>query len=611
VILFRALLFSELARNGAAMKITEWVHFRLVTISTLFLALSVQGAEPRREWQMVHDYVTVMDCDKATCDKLKMPHGQRINPFLSYTALGSDFGFIGPGQNSIRWEPGHVCVKVTGNQWGGMWHSLNRRGAQKDRWFDFAQPYPAFISAKFQPRVVGLRVRGKGHGKVDVEFKDADQNVLWRDIWEMDHDEDRDFIRSLPSLPKAKFLSWISEEGCEMCLDHVALQLEMPDVPKDLRIFLKSYAKLARCYSEQTGMVRDRAHGDEGAFDAMPATGMFCLATAVAARHEVVTSDFALQLLRRTHGIVSGIKTHKGLLPHFVSRREDGKYAIHPNTEFSSVDSALYFHSMLIAAEMLGDAETSADLLAQIRRIPFADLVDESGHVTHGFNENGVQLTAVWRDWGGETALVLLLQHLAVGKQLPLRMLEDGKVWLGTGFIPEIQSLLFPGFDSSGRDGVSGQNWSMIRAHHLQRQREYFKDSKGPLASCGVYGLSAGEGRGGVGYLVSGTELPDQTIVHPHYVLMSACQLGDTALAYSILESMEGHGLMPPWGLVENVDTVSGEMLPMLGSLNAAFETLGAYHLMVSHRKEKDAIYEAVHRHPDLTAALRMFYPEN
>ena len=588
------------------MKMMEWVSFRLVTMSSLVLGAFVQATEPRREWQMVQDYVTVMDCDKVTCEKLKMPHGQRINPFLSYTALGSDFGFIGPGQNSIRWEPGHVCVKVTGNQWGGMWHSLNRRGAQKDRWLDFAQPYSSFIEPAFQPRIVALRVRGRGHGKVDLEFKDADQNVLWRDIWEKENDEDQDFVRVLPTLPKAKFLSWIAEEGCEVCLDHVALQVEMPDVPTDLRIFLKSYAKLARCYSEKTGMVRDRAHGDEGAFDAMPATGMFCLATAVAARHQVVSPSFAQQLLQRTHGIVSEIQTHLGLLPHFVSLRGDGKYGIHPNTEYSSVDSALYFHSMLIAAEILGDSKISAEILAQIRRIPFDKLVDDSGYVTHGFNEKGVQLTSVWRDWGGETALVLLLQHLAVGDRLPLRMLEDGKVWLGTGFIPEIQSLLFPGFESPSKDRVSGQNWATIRVHHLQRQRDYFK---GLLSGSGVYGLSAGEGRGGVGYLVSGTELPDQTLVHPHYVLMSACQLGDTSMAYSILESLEDRGVLPPWGMVENVDAISGEMLPMMGSLNAAFETLGAYHLMASHRKEKDAIYEAVRHHPELAAALRIFYP--
>ena len=48
---------------------------------------------------------------------------------------------------------------------------------------------------------------------------------------------------------------------------------------------------------------------------------------------------------------------------------------------------------------------------------------------------------------------------------------------------------------------------------------------------------------------------------------------------YKLLHDMEKRGLMPPWGLVENVKADLSEYSPMLGSLNAAFECLGAYHL--------------------------------
>ena len=132
---------------------------------------------------------------------------------------------------------------------------------------------------------------------------------------------------------------------------------------------------------------------------------------------------------------------------------------------------------------------------------------------------------------------------------------------------------------------------------------------KGPFAGLGLYGLSAGEGRRGVGYLVSGTDLPNQTVIHPHYLLMSACKRGDTTAVYKTLEQMEQAGLLPPWGMVENIDVATGEALPMLGALNAGFEVLGAYHLMTKHRGEKNSIYEAVREQSELAAALQMFFP--
>ena len=324
---------------------------------------------------------------------------------------------------------------------------------------DFEKPYPAFIKAAFQPRVVGVKVHGKGHGKLDLEIKSPNQKVLWRQVWEMNHDQSQDFQRALPSLKDAKFLNWVAEEGCHMCVDHVALEIAMPELPTDLRIFLKSYAKLARCYSERTGLVRDRAHADEGAFDGIPACGMFCLASALAAERGLVTREFAEGVLKRTHEIVSKIKTASGLLPHFVRLGADGIYQIHPNTEYSTVDSAIYFHAMLLTSQILGDSQTFQGVLAMVRAIPFAELVDHEGFVTHGIQDNGVRLNSVWRDWGGETALVLLLQRLAVGDKLPPRMSKDGKVWQGTGFIPEIQSLFYPDFDLGQPDLISNQNW--------------------------------------------------------------------------------------------------------------------------------------------------------
>lgn len=586
------------------------MRIRALTLIGFFcFHLPMPAETPRREWQVVQDYVTLMDADPVRCSDLGMPMGQRINSFLSYTGIATDYGFLGPGEKSLAWEPGHVCVELEDAQWGGLWHSLAGKGADRETTLDFQQAYPAFIPPAYQPKIMAVRLRGHGHGAVKLEIKDAAENILWSDRWGMDTATDQDFVRPIPMLHRAKLLNWISESGCRMCLDQIALEIEMPELPTDLRVFLKSYVKLARCYDPSSGLVKDRAHSDSGAFDSVPACGMFCLASAVAKEQGIVSDTFAKDLLRRTHRVISGVKTASGLLPHFLHRSPTGGFEIHPGTEYSSVDTAIYYHSMLIAAQILGDAETAGSLIESIRRIRMDDLLDASGHVIHGLNSDGSRIPASWQDWGGETALVLLFQHLALGDDAAAKMKTDGKAWQGTGFIPEIQSLFFPGFDTDTKDHVSGQNWAAIRDDNLKRQRAYFKQLPAPLDGTGVFGLSAGEGRRGMGYLVSGTDLADQTIIHPHYMLMSASRWNDTTTAITFMESLEKTGTLPPWGMVENIDVKTGEMLPMLGSLNAGFEALAAYHLLAKHRKQPDAIYQAVRAQPDLAAALRIFYP--
>ncbi len=562
-----------------------------------------------QEWQMVQDYITLVDADPSTCERLRMPHGQRINPFLSYTALGSDFGFLGPGEEAIVWEPGHLCVRLDEASWGGVWHSLVGSSVEQNRTLDFTRAFPDFITKPFQPKIVGLRLRGRGNGTVKIEIKDPSQTLLWQTAWHLNQEQDTNFTASLPPLTQAKFLNWISLEGCHMCLDHIALNVQMPDIPTDLRVFLKSYAKMAHCYSPETGLVKDRAHAERGAFDSIPASGMFCLATAVAAEHGIVTHAFAHTLLARTHQIISPIKTTSGLLPHFVRKQTPNDYQIHPGTEFSSVDTAIYFHSMLIASRLLSERSIEEALLNTIQQMPLPELLSPSGHLTHGFTDKGERLKGVWKDWGGETALVLLLQHLISNSVPPAMMQKDGKVWQSTGFIPEIQSLFFPGFDSTRQDQISNQNWSSLRQHYLQLQLNYFSSPKSPFHLPHLYGLSAGEGKRGMGYLVSGTDLPQQTIIHPHYILMSACLRPDTKETCALFEHLESMAALPPWGMVENIDTTNGEMLPMLGSLNAALETLSAYHFMVKHRRQPDSIYDAVLHFPPMASALHVFYP--
>jgi len=50
-------------------------------------------AESRILWQCLHDYHTIEEPqDAGRQDR------QRVNPFLSYTNIGTDFGFVGPAE---------------------------------------------------------------------------------------------------------------------------------------------------------------------------------------------------------------------------------------------------------------------------------------------------------------------------------------------------------------------------------------------------------------------------------------------------------------------------------------------------------------------------------
>ena len=85
--------------------------------------------------------------------------------------------------------------------------------------------------------------------------------------------------------------------------------------------------------------------------------------------------------------------------------------------------------------------------------------------------------------------------------------------------------------------------------------------------------------------------------------------LREPADVYRVLREMEARGIFPPWGMAENVTADLSEYLPMLGSLNAAFDTLAAYPLWAKAARQPDRIYEAARACPPLADAIEAFYP--
>ncbi|WP_395744283.1 hypothetical protein [Prosthecobacter sp.] len=585
------------------------------TIGAVAALLCTQAmAQPatRLVWQPVQEYFIHRDENQQVLAGTK-----RLNSFTAYTHIGTDFGFHGPAEHEIEWLTDEVVVHLSQQPeaWAGMWHSLAGQARNPHRVMDFTHAYPDPVAIPYQPHITAVMIEAAGRGKIKLEIKSPADEQRWTQMVELTSPQYRMFVHPVApeSVRDGKTLVWTAEPGSEVKVSGLFLGVEIPQMPWDAYTFLASYAKIARSYSLETGFVRDRAHIEEGAFESVSATGMYVLASAAAAQEPLgmVSPDYARWVLTRTHEAMKKLKTGRGLLPHFVHKHEN-KYCIHPGTEFSTVDTAIYAQSMLLAAIMLDSPLVAEDLVLQMQSIEYDLLHLPDGELSHGLTDDGITLLPHgWKDWGGETALVMLMEGIANPEHRPPPMRTPGKAWQGTGFITELQSLFHPDFDSDVPDAHDGVRWLSVRRAMLGAQRAYIPKRwpQSHAAVNGIYGLSAGENQAGNGYYVGGVDLPDQKLIHPHYILMSSPLHPQTNETYELLQRMEKASYFPPWGMVENLNVDGRSYLPMEGALNAGFEALSAYHLFAKHRKVPDAIYAASLKSPHIRRAMQLFYP--
>lgn len=589
---------------------------RLLPASAVLFGMLVSSSgqtAPRLVWQPVQEYFIHHEPGK---EAMPISGTRRLNSFTAYTHLGTDFGFMGPAEHDIEWVRDEVLPHLgqEPDAWAGMWHSLAGLAREPQKTLNFTAAWPELIQPKYQPRISSIRLDASGHGRIRLEIKSDSQEMLWSVALSVP--ETPGSVRVFPVSPitcqKAKLINWIAEPGSEITVDGLFLGVEAPDVPFDEYVTAASYAKLARCFDADSGFVKDRAHLEDGAFESLASTGMFALATVAVSQPplEIVSREQAQKTLNQIYQAVKALDRPLGVLPHFV-RRTAMAYAIHPGTEYSTVDTAIFYHSLLLGAEMLQDSTLKSEVVSAVDQIDFDKLRLASGVITHGIQDDGrTLLTHGWKDWGGETALVMMLQNM-VNENAPRHKMErPGQAWQGSGFIPELQSLFYPDFETDVPDDLDGVKWSMARHRMLDAQRDYVKRTwPGTMAAkLGLYGLSAGEGPAGNSYYVGGVDLPDQAILHPHYILMSAA-LTEPPVTYALLRRLEKVHIFPPWGMAETVPVNCSGYLPMNGSLNAGFEALGAYHLFAKSRGVANAIYSASRHSEELRRASQLFFP--
>lgn len=590
------------------------MRFLPLSAAWFCMSMAVHAAPASRlVWQPVQEYFIRIQPGRAP---VPVEGTQRLNSFVAYTHLGTDFGFHGSAAHTIQWQTDEICVSLgqDPDAWAGIWHSLAGLARENAKSLNFAAPWPSFISARYQPKISSVMIQAKGQGRLKLEIKSNEQQMLWEHMLDVQAPNCETYVLPVPTLamPNAKLINWTAEPGSEICVTSLNLGMELPAVPFDEYVVAASYAKLARCYDPASGFVKDRAHIEDGAFESLASTGMFALATAALSQPplELVNPKEAAKIIRTIHRSARALDRPLGLLPHFVRRSATG-YVIHPGTEYSTVDTAIFYHSLLLAAQGVGDEELHQELASAVDQIDFKALRLPNGSLSHGMKDDGKTLLPHgWTDWGGESALVMMLERISNDHAPRVKMERPGQSWQGTGFIPEVQSLFYPDFDQDVPDALDGVKWLSARTRMLQSQRDYIQRTwpDSLAAKIGMYGLSAGEGEHGDRYHVGGVDLPNQAMIHPHYILMSAA-LTAPADTYALLERMEKAGYFPPWGMVETICITGHSYLPMIGSLNASFETIGAYHLLAKNRGSPDLIYQSSRQSPELRRAVELFYP--
>ncbi len=500
-----------------------------------------------------------------------------------------------------------------GAETAGMWHSLSGLMSDKQDCLDLARCFP-LVRAERQPSCSGAMIRAQGAGSLRMQLKSADGRTLWWATEEVPLGSEWHELRfswDPDGLREVKSLHWTAEPGALMDLDSLCLDIQMPEVSLEEELFLVSYGKLARLYSPERGTVSERAPRRAGDQASVAASGLFCLATSVACRLGLVKHAQAEQILHKVHATVADLPTMDGLLPAAV-RLQSEKPAPCGDTLFSTVGTSIYYHGMLLAAQLLWDGRTLAGLVSAVREIDIPR--DAEGRVITGLKaEDRKPSKDSLRDWSGETVLALLLEHMATGSIRTPSLNGTGTVPGGTGVSAEWPGLFYADFSTADADAVTRVDWLAARRAHLREQVAHFahKHPRSVAARLGLYGLSMGEDPHGEGVIAGGTRSrASEELIRPYYVLMSSLVGQDPEAALEVMRTLKAQGLVHPWGIV-SAFTRDLDHVPLAGAFSAALECLAAYHLLTGVRREPDLIYTAVEDCGLLREAIRSFYPAN
>ncbi len=559
-------------------------------------------------------------------DWLLLPVGAEELGYRYYSRLAGDRGEMGGGLHpfsvTIANGEAHLTAEQgsMGTSWVGLWYSLSGTAREGHLVLDPRAALPGRVSATQQVSLVSWTTRVKGRGRLKVELKTAGDDLLAEWTVSIDSQDYTDVTRTIPGdIGPVKLLNVVAESPSDLTLDEILLETSVPALTPLRYAFLLSYGQLMRCFDPQTGLVRDHAQWPTGDFDAVPGMGFVALAAAAASDLSVISRVDAVDIASRAIDALLEVpgEPQTGWLPHWLKSGQR-----HPDSEWSTVDTALALLSAIQAATMLDLGERRERLRQVVDELDFDAVTNAANEISHGLDGEGRVLSSVWGAWGGETALLQLLRgyrdpclpDLSAGHQPP--------VFRGRGFIMELGALLV---DALGGPEASPDHWNVNwyneRVAHYEKQRSHAGQSP-------YFGLSPAEvisQRGATAYLEggTGTESPPSDPVEtlagfdgpwrmPHYMAMSASL--NVGVACRSVNAMRDAGLLPPLGgpaeaMIVGSDESIRRWHSVQTALNAFFNTLGYYHAVVAQENLNDAVYQSVMRDERYVAALGVLFP--
>jgi hypothetical protein len=515
-----------------------------------------------------------------------------VQDLAFFNDLGGNRGRIDVGapQGTLVWSPGEVRATVGGSDNAtGMYTSLSRplddcAAPHYNVPLDFGALFPALILPQFQAVAKSLRFQVEGTGTFKVELKSRAGCIEAGLFEESVQLTGAAQVIELPveALEGAQVLTWLveGEAGDAVTVRRIELEVELPLLPVAERAYLWSFAQLLANWSEETGLVGDRANFPPGDFDNVSATGLLAAAAVVARDLGFISHAGAVDLVEEINDAMLAVPHCHGVLAHFV---DNGAVA----GEYSSVDTAIALVALLEANLALGLSGTEAREL--LDRIEWDLLLTPANEVSHGFNTACTQpLASVWTDFGTESWLVAFVVAAATGEVPDFDLTPPTAN--GSGFIDELAFLLIrpPAIDEQGIA------WLDYRNGAADAQIDYYEDpDHACYASRDLFGLSAGErpgptltgidryqafGVGGEAPANDGTSSSGHAVVVPHYIGLSALLRPQQAI--TAWQEVEELGFSP----LNNIEslmftdqaTCGGLVLNTLkGSLNLALQALG------------------------------------
>jgi hypothetical protein len=355
-----------------------------------------------------------------------------------YNRLDGDRGAI--NESDLDWGVGEVTMTVTaGKSWGGVWMSLNHP-ATESLPIDFSAILPSQISSAYQSQMTGIEVRivrGTPGRRFRMELKNGDSLPWSREFNLTGGPQIASY--TLPALDNITQFVWVLDSAVAsdyVVVDKVSFTASTKITDTAMAVFVWSYGMLLSNQDESYGLVRDKAKDLSGAFDAIQSTGSLAAATAIAAQFGVIEQAEAVKVVNKISNTLLSPDFPKfhGLWPHWITTTVTGTITIHPDSEWSSVDTAIAAIGLLDAQIALGLDPSGTEQF--LRSIDWTDLQLEGG-ISHGYTYTEAKIPYSWDTFGGESWLVELVAAGATGKLGPIAY-PTPPTANGSGFIDEL-----------------------------------------------------------------------------------------------------------------------------------------------------------------------------